>query len=502
MTRFETIRTLRKHVRLSERRSELWKQNKIAKGLIYFSAALTILYLIFFAVMISLIANSSDTETPYEIIFGFLPFMMGVDFGSRFMAQQTPSQLIKPYILLPIPKYTCIDSFIISSLTNWGNMIWMGLFLPYTIMSVLFSMGLTKALVFLFALYLIILIFSQWYMLVRSFINRSYLWWILPAVVFALIFSPWYIGKNANFSTLCETYAKIGIWLEHYPLAVLAVIAAILAALIAANRKLQYRFVYDELAKVNQTHIKHVSEIKSLDRFGEVGEYIKLEIKSIMRNKNCRKSFITGMVFVLMFSLLISFTNIYDAPGMKMFLVLYNFSIFGTMLLSRVMCFEGNYIDCLMTHKENILSLFKAKYYFYSSLLILPLLLMIPIVVMGKGSILMLLAFLLLTGGPIYCLLFVLVIFNKQTMPLNTKFIGKGSMETNYVQLLITIAVYVVPLVMVSILRVLLQENVTFIVLGLLGICFILTHNQWLRWVYGLFMKRRYENMEGLRATR
>ena len=502
MTRFETIRTLRKHVRLSERRSEVWKQNKVAKALIYFSGVVTVLYLIFIAVMISLIANSSETRTPYEIIFGLLPFLMAVDFGVRLMAQQTPSQLIKPYILLPIPKMTCIDSFMVSSLTNGGNLIWMGLFLPYTIMSVVFAMGFWKAVVFLLALYLIILIWSQWYMLGRSLVNRSYLWWIVPAVVFALLFSPWYIGKNASITTLCDTYANIGLWLERYPLLVLASLVAILAVLIAVNRRFQFRFVYAELAKVTQTHLKHVTEIKSLDRFGEVGEYIKLEIKSIMRNKNCRKSFITGLVFVVMFSALISFTDIYDAPYMKMFLVLYNFSIFGTMLLSRVMCFEGNYIDCLMTHKENILSLFKAKYYFYFSLLLLPCLLMIPIVVMGKGTVLMLLSFLLLTGGPIYCLLFILVIYNKQTMPLNTKFIGKGSMDTNYVQLLISMAVYIVPLVLVSLLRIMLQENMVFVVLSVLGLGFIATHKLWLRWVYGLFMKRRYENMEGLRATR
>ena len=92
MTRFETIRTLRKHVRLSERRSEVWKQNKVAKALIYFSGVVTVLYLIFIAVMISLIANSSETRTPYEIIFGLLPFLMAVDFGVR-LAPTSPSSI-------------------------------------------------------------------------------------------------------------------------------------------------------------------------------------------------------------------------------------------------------------------------------------------------------------------------------------------------------------------------------------------------------------------------
>ena len=203
-----------------------------------------------------------------------------------------------------------------------------------------------------------------------------------------------------------------------------------------------------------------------------------------------------------MFSMLISFTDIYDSPFMKVFLVLYNFSIFGSMLLSRVMCFEGNYIDCLMVHKENILSLFKAKYYLYSAMLLLPLLLMIPMIVMGKVSILMLLSVMLFTGGFIYFMLFFLVIFNKQTMPLNTKFIGRGSMETNYVQLIIQFGVYILPLILVFMLKAIMSENVAFAILGIGGIIFIAAHNYWLRWVYGLFMKRRYVNVESLRATR
>ena len=492
---------LRRHDKLSNKRSPFYEQSQVAQFFIYLAAAFYVCYLILFGVMFAFIMDDGAKEAYHYINSGLFIFF-AIDFLMRFGFQKLPTQEIKPYILLPIPKMRCIDSFMVSSLTSGGNLIWMGLFLPYTIMSVVFAMGFWKAVVFLLALYLIILIWSQWYMLGRSLVNRSYLWWIVPGVVFALLFSPWYIGKNASITTLCDTYANIGLWLERYPLLVLAALVGILALLIAVNRRMQFRFVYAELAKVNQTHLKHVTEIQSLDRFGEVGEYIKLEIKSIMRNKNCRKSFITGLVFVVMFSALISFTDIYDAAYMKMFLVLYNFSIFGTMLLSRVMCFEGNYIDCLMTHKENILSLFKAKYYFYFSLLLLPCLLMIPIVVMGKGTVLMLLSFLLLTGGPIYCLLFILVIYNKQTMPLNTKFIGKGSMETNYVQLLISMAVYIVPLVLVSLLRIMLQENMVFVVLAVLGLGFISTHKLWLRWVYGLFMKRRYENMEGLRATR
>lgn len=42
-------------------------------------------------------------------------------------------------------------------------------------------------------------------------------------------------------------------------------------------------------------------------------------------------------------------------------------------ILSQLMSFEGNYIDGLMSRKESIMSLLKAKYYIYTIGEIVPL---------------------------------------------------------------------------------------------------------------------------------
>ena len=39
--------------------------------------------------------------------------------------------------------------------------------------------------------------------------------------------------------------------------------------------------IYAELAKVDDAHIKHVSEYKFFERYGEVGEYMRLELKML-----------------------------------------------------------------------------------------------------------------------------------------------------------------------------------------------------------------------------
>ncbi len=501
ISRWQLIKTLRKHIRLSEKRSAAFNQNKIAKAIVYVMSGFMVLYLMFFAVMLALVANSSHRLTACEVFFGVLPFILSVDFLIRFMAQQTPSQLVKPYVLLPIGKYACVDCFIFNSVTSTSNLLWMAMFIPFAIMSVVFSEGIWVTLGFLLSLHLIIVTNSQWYVIVRTLVNKSLLWWLLPAAVYALIFSPWYIGKDAGISQLCDFYAQLGHLLPHWSVLAWIGLLLLMAIVILANRRLQFASVYAELSKTETTQMKHVTQLSALDRFGQLGEYVKLEIKSIMRNKNIRKGFIMATSLVVVFSLLISFTDIYQG-GMTYFLVVYNFAIYGAMVLTRVMCYEGNYIDCLMVHKENIISLLKAKYIFYSLMLMLPFILMIPILVMGKVSLFALIAIMLITAGPVHCAFLYMAIWNKQTMPLNTKFIGKGSVENNWVQVVVQMAAFFLPMLFVMFLPTLVGEKLGYALVALLGLAFILTSNYWIPDIYKRMMKRKYVNMEGFRSSR
>ncbi len=501
MTRWEIIKTLRKHGKLSDERNPAITQNKVAKVLGYVMFGFMILYLMFFAVMFSLIANSTTRYTACEMIFGMMPFILTVDFLMRFLVQQTPSQRIKPYILLPISKYVCIDSFLFNSITSWGNLVWMALFIPYAIMSILFVEGFSVVLAFLLATYLLIIANSQWYMLSRTMILKSFYWWLLPIAVYALIFSPWYLGHEAGIMKLCKTYAVIGDGVSHWSPLVFLGILLLIVVLIAINRRLQFYSIYSELSRNEKTTIKHVTELNQLDRFGLVGEYLKMEVKSIMRNKNIRKGFITAIILIVVFSVLISFTDIY-AGGMTKFLVVYNFAIVGAMLLIKVMCYEGNYIDCLMVHKESIMSLLKAKYIFSSALLILPMLLMIPIVVMGKCSLLMLIGIMLLTAGPIHASFLYMSIFNNQTIPLNTKFIGKGGMENNFIQIAVEFGAFLLPLVLINLFPHLFGEIGGAIAIIIIGLTFIALSPVWIRDIYKRMMKRRYKNLESFHASR
>ncbi len=502
MRRLQIYKELRRHRKLAESRSVNLSQNKIAKYILFFVFFLAAVYLIFIAIMLALIANNTRTMTSVEFICGIAPFLLALDFIIRFSLQQTPAQMIKPYVLLPIRRYACINAFVVKSLLSSSNLVWFAMLIPYSIMSILFSHGIPITILTLLLFLLLIMANSQWYAIVRTLVNDTIGYWILPILIYAAIFSPAII-HGGDFGQAFDFYAQMGTRLSNGNPTIVITAAGIMLATAFINRNIQYTHIMQELGKSSTSSAPHSTvSFSFLDKYGEIGQYIQLETKLILRNKNPRKTFIFATVIVAAFSMIIAFSDIYDSTFMTYFWCIYNFLIYGVMGLVRIMCNEGNYMDCLMTRKENILTLLKAKYITYSILLGVPFLLTLPVVIVGKWSILMLLSFMLFTMGFQYFVLFQMAIYNKQSSPLNTKFISKSNIENNYMQLIVELVNFACPMILVSILQTFLSETWTYVILMFIGCGFVATNNLWLRNIYVRLMRRRYTNMESFRASR
>ena len=131
MNRLPLFRLLRRNNNLGYRRSPSLEQNMIAKVLMLLGGALFVLYLMIYSILFSTIAIS---EHEPSMLMGLMPLMLLVDFGIRFMVQQTPAMLIKPYLLLPLPRRCLIESFLFSSLVSVYNWLWLFFFIPYIIL--------------------------------------------------------------------------------------------------------------------------------------------------------------------------------------------------------------------------------------------------------------------------------------------------------------------------------------------------------------------------------
>ena len=497
MNKLQLFFLVRKNTKLSEKRHPMFEANQYGKLFGYIGIAIVAVEFIAIGTFLGWAAAKEDVP---EMIFYTLPFILLVDFGMRFMMQQTPLMLVKPYLLTPISKYSAIECFLMSQILDLGNLFWMTIFLPYVF--IVWCGGITTwaALGMLFLLHLMIVVNSQWYLLVRTLINQSMWWWAMPAVLYGALILPFLLLPN----DLLDKYTDvIGDLFEGYAFSwwTFLFYALLGIAFFIINRNLQMRFVYDEISKQEKTKLKHVSEFQALNRFGQIGEYLKLEIKSTMRNKAIRSRFIQGICLITFFSLMIAFGSVYNTSFERNFWCLYAFIFFGTVNLVKVMCPEGNFIDMLMVHEENILTLLRAKYYFYCAILILPLLFCLIPIFAGKFSILMVLAYLLTATGPVYCMLFQMAVYNKTTLPLNDKITGKNQMENKW-QAIVSMIGFFVPVAIVMLLQAIFSDEIAYLVLIVIGLGFTVTEPYWMRNIYRRMMQRRYQNLEGFHTTR
>ena len=497
MNKLQLFFLLRKNTKLSEKRHPMFEANQYGKFFGYIGIAIVAIEFIAIGTFMGWIAAKDDEP---QILFFVLPFLMIVDFFMRFMTQQTPLMLVKPYLLTPISKYSAIECFLMSQILDLGNLFWMTIFLPYTFIVWCGGMTIWAALGMLLLFHLIVVVNSQWYLLVRTLINQSMWWWALPGVFYGSLILPLFLLPD---KILDKIFDGIGDFVGDNAFSwwTFALFILLFVVLFAINRRLQMRLIYDEISKKEKTKLKHVSEFRALNRFGQIGEYLKLEIKSTMRNKAIRTRFIQGVCIILFFSLMIAFGSVYNSTFERNFWCLYAFIFFGTVNLIKVMCPEGNFIDMLMVHEENILTLLRAKYYFYCAILILPLLFCLIPIFAGKFSILMVLAYLLTATGPVYCMLFQMAVYNKTTLPLNDKITGKNQMENKW-QAIVSMIGFFVPVILVMLLQAIFSDEIAYLVLIVIGLGFTVTEPYWMRNIYRRMMQRRYQNLEGFHTTR
>jgi hypothetical protein len=463
-------------------------------------AGLMVLYMIFIGTMCGGIA--SESGSPGFIMFIMAMILLLVDFFMRFVVQKTPAMLMKPYMLLPMPRQTVVETFLLTTLCSGYNMVWLSLFIPYAIIVFCGGASVFTTICVLLSCMALILANSQFYLLVRTLQARSLLWWLLPVAVYGV----WYIPLLLSTSGLSKTDFfddAIDSFIDAagHPLMLLPCVL-LLVFLFLLNRASQYRFAYEEMAREEKStaKLKSVSQFTFLERFGQTGEYLKLELKSILRNKAIRSRVLTSLTLIVVLTLLIAYTDMYDGRMMLNFWCLYCFSIYGMTTLIKVMSPEGNYIDLLMSHRENILQLLRAKYYFHVAILLVPMVVMLPAIIAGKFSLLMVVAYMLLSSGFIYFLLFQMAVYNKQTLPLDAKITGKNNMETG-LQLVVELVAMFSPLVLVAVLVLLFDEETAYATMAVIGAIFTLAHPLWLRNIYHRMMARKYENLDGFHAT-
>ena len=500
ISNYSLYKAIKQHQKLAAKRHPMFEKNRFAKFLSYFMVLYFEALFLLYGIGLPLIFEEEfPGMEPYHMLDKGIIFLFAADFLIRFMFQKTPDQEIKPYLLLPVKRTKLIKIFLLQSVLSGYNLwCWFGFIVPFAFITLFKFYGFVGVFGYLLGFWLLMVFNNFWYLICRTLINEKWYTMLLPLVVYAVLILPEFIFDIDFLSTFSMNFIEgFILWdIRSYVLIVLAILV-----LVKINVSMQIHFMLNEILKVEDTKVKNVSEYKFLNRFGEVGEYMRLELKLLTRNKVPRQQFIMGLLLMFSFSALLAFTEVYDTSFMKQFICIYNFAVLGVMTLGSMMAYEGNYMDGLMSRKESLFTLLRAKYYINCLILVVPFAIMITPIAEGKITFLMAISYLCFTAGFIFALMFQLAVYNNRTVQLNTSVLGKNQ-GGNFFQSMIVAVAFFVPILINNLLITLFNEDIALVIMLVIGVSLMATHTLWLKNIYRRFMKRRYQRMQEFRDSK
>jgi len=497
MNKWQLYKLIRKNDELKNLRHPMFEKNRFVKFLAWFMFIYYAALMLLLGVTLPMgMKGAYNGVAAFHVLDGGLLYLLIADFWMRFALQETPAQQAKPYVLLPIRRSFLMNVYLIRSGLSLGNLFWGFFLVPFGLLTVLPLLGWWGLIGWLVGWWLLFVADGYAYLFVRSLCVKHLAWVLLPLVIHAaLLFAMLWPDHNyldMPCTQLMYEFALCHLW----PFLALFVVIAILYWL---NFKLQSKMVYNEVAKKEEVELKHTTQMNFLNRYGALGEYLKMEMKLRLRNKQVRMQFFVGLACMVMLSAILYFTDIYDNGFMTSFICLYDYICLPMMTLISIMCYEGNYIDGLMSRRESIYELLRAKYYFNALIILVPLILVMPLIIIGKFTIWMNLGYLFFTVGVLFPSIFQLAVYNKETLPLNQKLTGK---QGNMMQQILSLVILFLPIGVEKLAILCLGNLGGYLLMISLGAIGIATHKLWLRNIYQRFMARRYVNMEGFRDSR
>ncbi len=391
-------------------------------------------------VALALASSRAPLAAPEGTLFQYLSFFLAADFLAGLASLRAPAELAggRPaYVGSPIARYTLPPA----------SLAWLGLTVPYSILAVLPSGGLARALGLVVSFQLAITANAQWRMAARALIARDTRWWALPLAAYGALFSP--IAYPGGLDLLLVTSARIGEGLAAWdPLPWLCLLA-ILAALCAGNRALQRRLAVTGNATGNPGIL------------GSAGRRILLEAGRLAGNRHRRKAFAACTAAMAALGLALCLAGAHGAGPESACWLPYAFIAYGYVLTAGATATGESRADGTADSGEGDPCSLRARYRFHAALLAVPFLLLVPTAIAGRPTILELSSAACFTAGPAYWML----------ARMSAR--GRGPVAGGAIAMLSSAAA-------AAALQILLGESAASMAMLLLGLAFIATHGRWL----------------------
>ncbi len=421
------------------------------------------------------------------------------DYIIKYIFKQNQSMQIAPYLSLPIKRNRLFNFLLVKEFTNVWNLYLLILIIPFSLKAIVPFYGFGIAALYIIFIYSLSIGNSLLVSLSNNLLNKNGWYFFLPIAVIAAIVALGYF----SIVDWSKCTVQIGeCLLEGNPL-IWLVQALILFALWVANQKTMLGEIYRGMEGEKVEKIISFTRISFLDRFGEIGEFINLELKMLIRTRRLRSQVIVGLIFIVYYFFFVVYrseNSASESPFIQLFFMIFTIGTLGFSLSQFLFSAQSAFFDGLMTRNHSLLNMIKAKYILYSAYGLFAFCLMMIPVYQGKVSLLFVVSVFFYTIGFLFFLMFLAAIYNKSPLDLFDRgtFNWKGtSGNTMFINML---AMFI-PVSIVLTINAIFSQTVGCYFMLIIGLVFTFTCNYWLKWICSCFLKRKYKNMEGFRSN-
>lgn len=270
-------------------RSASFKTNLAIKILMGFGA----LYFIFvfgaMGVGAFFLIEKAEMGDPLEVVNKFLIYLFALDLLIRYMMQKMPVTNIKPLLYLPFKKAQVVNFSLgktIVSFFNWGYAFF---FLPFSI--VLLTQGYNPLGVFTWHFGIFALIYCSNFINVTAN-NMDSVFYPMAAIFIGLAACQYY-----GWFDITEYTGPFFNNLYYQPWTAIIPWLALIGLYFLAFSYFKKNMYLDAGLKSKHTVAK-TENLTFLDRFGNMGTFLKNDIKLIKRNKRSKTAVLMGVLFL------------------------------------------------------------------------------------------------------------------------------------------------------------------------------------------------------------
>ena len=281
-------------------------------------------------------------------------FLIGLLF--RFQMQELPSLSIQPYLTQNIPRKMMLRFLNVRSLVHIINFLPLFVFIPFTIVVITPAYGTVVAVCFLITMFALVINnhFLNMYIKRKSISNSWYLLGIL--LLIAALKGLDYL-KVLSFE---KTSSSVFIFLLHHPLLCIIPVALATATFLINNQYLRSHLYIEEL--VSEKKLAATKDYSFLNKYGNMGDMIALELKMIFRNKRPRSTVIISAVILLYgFMFYPKYVQSESYTAIFLFALIIT-GIFISNYGQFLFAWQSSHFDGMMTYNINMRQYIKAKY--------------------------------------------------------------------------------------------------------------------------------------------